>query len=263
MTVQAPDRLILECPAIELGELHLYGIATGDIRLFPGWGTKYAFTNQPLVPPGAVCSALWRGYVATFCLRADGRLELIRYDYPLSKPKTGVDISEFLEGDFWMILKSDFKGDRVYVPFVAGRVNPDEAAWVVENNTALETVRRYRRPEVVERSNIPLTTPVFLGKIQHRVRDEEMDNWVWVRLDREFSRQHYWCACKLLRDGERLAVTKLSGSRGRGRWLLSGLTERDVEINDELWATECLPETQPVQQAVPSNSGKSGDSTGE
>lgn len=241
MTVQAPERLLSEKPEIDFGSLSLYAIIVGDIRKNHGWGDPYPFDMPPVVPPGGICSALWRGYVATFRLRPDGCIELKRYDYPNSRPRFGVDVLEVLKGDFWLIMKAEFFGPRVYVPFVAGQIVSDDKKWIVEDGTELELIRRFQEPRVEERVNIPLETPVFLGVISKLMRDEEMEEWVWVQLDREIPRKHFWCACDLVRDSKAMVRTRFSGSRGLNMWHLRGLTPDEVLLGDELWAQERQP----------------------
>lgn len=247
MTSQIPDRLHSEYTGLVLGNLVLYRILTGDIRRSFRLGVDYCFAQPPIVPPHRMCSALWRGYVATFHLRASGQLELTRYDYPLSKPSSSTDLSERLIGDFWLVMGTTFRGPRVYVPFVDGYLNPDEAAWVVTDGVSLDSVRHFQSPKVEEPPNIPLESPVFLGTVCERFPHPILDDCiVMVRLDRRFLQKYAWCACNLMRSKEIVASTELCSTRLCGPdeiplWGLNGLTEADVEINDELWAIERQP----------------------
>src|SRR5262245_5369925 len=88
MTAQAPDRLMNKHPRVKLRGLYLYGVVRGDIRANSGWGQPYEFLKPPQPPKDVPrCSALWRGYTATFRLDSDGELELVSYRYPLSLRK--------------------------------------------------------------------------------------------------------------------------------------------------------------------------------
>ena len=131
MTAQAADNLINDHPAVDFGGLHLHGIIRGNIHSNNGWGEPYRFTN-PADPPKDVprCSALWRGYVATFRLATDGQLELLEYSYPLSLSKARKQaVKETLTGDFWLVMKHNFFGPRTYVPFRDGRIVEDQSEW--------------------------------------------------------------------------------------------------------------------------------------
>ena len=139
MTAQIPDKLVNDHPRVKLDGLHLYGVGRGDVRTRYGWGDRYDFATPP-APPADVprCSALWRGYVATFRLHPDGRLELVGYDYMLSSGRRRPHpVGEWLSGDFWLVLKPSFFGPRTYLPYLAGLVVEDESAWVREPKTNL------------------------------------------------------------------------------------------------------------------------------
>ena len=132
MTVQISNELIVEYPQINLGNLKPYAIVHGDIDSNHGWGERYEFIRRPKgVEQGEVCSALWRGYVATFVLKETGALYLIRYDYPFSKNESE-EFEERIEGDFWLVLKEQFFGARTYLPFVDSIVDADEKNWKKE-----------------------------------------------------------------------------------------------------------------------------------
>src|SRR5947208_3669032 len=86
MTVQLADRLFNDHPRVQLDGFLLYGIVKGDVRTNHGWAEAYPFDTPPAPPTDASAfSALWRGYVAGFRLHSDGRLELIGYDYFVSR----------------------------------------------------------------------------------------------------------------------------------------------------------------------------------
>lgn len=135
MTAQSPDILINEHPRIELRGLHLYGVIRNDFRSNHGWGDRYLFASPANPPQDAVrCSALWRGYIATFRLDENGSLTLLSYRYPLSLTKAKTEtINELLNGDFWLVLKPTFSAPRTYVPFIDGKIVENESQWIVED----------------------------------------------------------------------------------------------------------------------------------
>jgi hypothetical protein len=134
MTAQIADRLINKHPRVMLRGLQLYGVTRGDISANNGWGERYKFANPPRPPEGiSPCSALWRGYIATFRLDQVGELELISYRYPFGSSKAKTQrVNEKLSGDFWLVFKHNFFGPRTYVPFKDGRIVEDESTWVIE-----------------------------------------------------------------------------------------------------------------------------------
>lgn len=148
MTAQMPDVLESLHRGCDLAGLALYGVACGDPTTNHGWGEPYVFQRQPRPPAdAATCTALWRGYVASFRLYPDGRLALVRYTYPSFDPHGAPDhvetLHEELTGDFWLVLKADFCGPRTYVPFVAGRVVVDRRRWLVELRDDEDDVRAW------------------------------------------------------------------------------------------------------------------------
>lgn len=137
MTAQLPDHLESLHRGCDLTGLHLHGVCCGDPTTNHGWGEPYVFARPPRPPAEAGrCSALWRGYVASFRLYPDGRLALVRYTYPAFDEDGAPDpfeaLHEELTGDFWLVMKEQFHGPRTYVPFVRGRVVTDRRRWLHE-----------------------------------------------------------------------------------------------------------------------------------
>jgi len=126
MTDQISDKLSVEYPGLSLEGWRLYGVITGDPARNYGWGEPYPFRHKPSPPENVQCSALWRGYVASYQLAADGRLWLTGFEYPFSHVPPQA-VSEPLEGDFFLVLKMHFRARRMYLPFVASRGAPDPA----------------------------------------------------------------------------------------------------------------------------------------
>ena len=134
MTAQSPEQLENAHPEIDFGKLYLYRVITGDITANHGWGDPYPFQNQPQLPGDQKpFSALWRGYVGSFHLGADGKLTLKKYTYPNS-PTRGKHlqqtVNEELVGDFWLVMKLGFRAPRTYVPFQDGVIVTNRDEWV-------------------------------------------------------------------------------------------------------------------------------------
>jgi hypothetical protein len=135
VTAQFPNKLINKHPRVKLDGLRLYGVVRGDVGAATnGWGDGDAFTTQPTPPANAVlCTALWRGYVATFLLQEDGRLKLVAFEYMLGlREWQRQEVGEQIEGDFWLVMKPEFFGQRTYVPFSDGVIVEDQEEWFTE-----------------------------------------------------------------------------------------------------------------------------------
>ena len=147
MTTQAPDELINEHPGIDLSGLSLYGIIRGNPTDNHGWGDKFSYPTEPSPPVGMTpCSMMWRGYIATHRLAADGTFHIVRFRF-LTEIQVDHDndddgevvvqyetqsVNEQIDGDFWLVLKPRFSAPRTYLPFRDGIVVEDRCDWVVE-----------------------------------------------------------------------------------------------------------------------------------
>ena len=126
MTAQRPEGFKNLHPDFSVGEQRLFFVRVGADP-----ESRREYVPQKLPQESEVkCSALRRGHVRHYTLHPDGRLELCRYSYPLSD-QDGQEISEFLEGDFWMIFRHQFFGPSTRVPFVDGHVVLDQEKWHV------------------------------------------------------------------------------------------------------------------------------------
>jgi hypothetical protein len=134
MTTQASDALINEHTEIDFGDLHPYGISIGDIQSNHGWGEPYPFKNLP-TPSNERISFLWRGYISVYKLNSDGQLILEEYAYPnLGKKREPDIVNEIIEGDFHLIMRTEFAGMRTYIPFRSGRIVSNRDEWIIEKD---------------------------------------------------------------------------------------------------------------------------------
>ena len=127
MTAQVPEEFENRHPSFSVGDQFLY-------RVLVGTDLESATKFEPRVPPEETemkYSALWRGHRRHYTLHSDGRLELRRYSYP-GADKDAQDLSEFLEGDFWLVFRPTFFGPTTFVAFIDGHVVLDEEKWHVE-----------------------------------------------------------------------------------------------------------------------------------
>jgi hypothetical protein len=134
MTAQRAENLLNEHPRLRLDGLKLYAIIRGDPRDNYGWGEKFEFPVPPSPPANrAVCSAWWRGYVATFRLNADGTLDHVRYEYSVSIDNwVSQEVNARLTGDFWLRMAPTFFGPKTFIPFRGGRIVEDRDEWYDE-----------------------------------------------------------------------------------------------------------------------------------
>jgi hypothetical protein len=112
---------------------YLYDIIRGDIH--SDSPERYEFLHKPYFEPSmGRATNLIRGYVAAFRLEPDGGILLEEFRFPNSSFRRWRQqyVGERLSGDFWLVLKPDFYGQRVYVPFRDGRVVEEKRSWVIQ-----------------------------------------------------------------------------------------------------------------------------------
>ncbi len=132
MTTQSSDLLINEYQEIDFGDMRPYGVAVGDVQSNHGWGSPYPFKSLPS-PSDERISFLWRGYVSVYRLNSDGQLVLEKYEYPnLGKKREPDIVNEIMVGDFFLIMKTEFSGNRTYIPFREGGIVSNPKEWIVE-----------------------------------------------------------------------------------------------------------------------------------
>ena len=128
MTQQLPEKLIVDPGALELPPMRLFGVIVGNIDDPKSW-SGYPFTSKGDPKKITMCTALWRKWVSTYRLKADGTLVLERLEYPYTDGATPDEVDEELTGDFWLDLRESFMGAGTRVPFIAGRIEADRSQW--------------------------------------------------------------------------------------------------------------------------------------
>ncbi len=183
MTAQKPDTLINRHPRVQFNGLKLYGVVRGDIHQEgnSGWGDEAAYRTKAVVPENVVRRTdLHRGYVATFVLEQDGRLRLRSFKFTLnSRTSQTQRVNEFIEGDFWVVLKPKFFAERTYVPFRDGIIIEDRQQWFVEESYKLQEKRRAREFQAWRRSTKIMQAQVreIAHEITNDLRLREMEWW--------------------------------------------------------------------------------------
>lgn len=256
MTAQASDQLDNRHGTVDFGELAPFGFVSGEIDANHGWGKPYPFQNQPSIPKdNKVCSALWRGYVAEFTLDSGGSLTLDAYCFPSAPKKPRQAVNERLTGDFWLVMKSNFEGNRVYVPFRAGIIVADENSWLIEGDESLESLKHPKRPKRFEPKNIPVGEPVFIGTVSRVTFNEVLEDHPWVLFDREIPRIHYWCEVQIRRNNTPIAETEICGSSGgtAGPWMFRPPIEPMVQVGDHVYALARLATDDEIKQQMASD----------
>lgn len=128
MTIQAPEVLIADPGSIDLPAMKLYGIIVGNIDDSKSCAS-YKFAIKGTEAKMTTCTALWRGYISTYRLRADGTLTLEKLEYPFTAGAQPDEVHEVLQGDFWLDLREWFLGDGTQIPFVQGKIVADQTQW--------------------------------------------------------------------------------------------------------------------------------------
>ena len=136
MTTQIPEVLLREIGAPELPHLQLFGVKVDDIDSVLG---SEEHPSLKAGEPGSLdmCSALWRGYIATLQLKADGSIVLMKFDYLFGRqPKT---VNKPLDGDFWLDLRESYESNGLRVPFRKGQLIEDTGEWRTWDGRRLST----------------------------------------------------------------------------------------------------------------------------
>lgn len=132
MTAQQSEHFTTEYTALNLGEWHVFGIIRGEpTKENRGWGEGPAFKSEPGEAP-TVKTSNWKGYTCHFHLRRDGRMNLDFFEYDDRSLLPRI-VDELIEGDFYLVLKSDFFGPRLYIPFRGGTIQSDRTLWLHED----------------------------------------------------------------------------------------------------------------------------------
>lgn len=128
MTQQFPEKLEIEPGAPVVPAMRLFGVIAGNVDNPKTW-TRYPYKSQGAPSKTTPCTALWRGWVSTFLLKADRQLVLKQLSYPLSQETLPDFADEILEGNFWLDFRESFFGNGIRVPFNQGRMIVDSACW--------------------------------------------------------------------------------------------------------------------------------------
>ncbi|WP_431685965.1 hypothetical protein [Hahella sp. NBU794] len=131
MTAQIPDKIENMHNSIELGDLHLYRIIARSGHTGSPF-SSYSFQSSPSRATPGISSALARGYISCYTLTESGELILDRYEYPYERLKPLEQVGEKLTGNFLLDMRKGFFQDRLYIPFINGRIVTDKTMWVVE-----------------------------------------------------------------------------------------------------------------------------------
>lgn len=147
MTAQILDCLINESDVDLKGQQVLWVCrpddSSNDWSFFPVT-PEFSFNDRMRMIVGEV--AAWdclRGYVATFRLHADDRLELVQYEFRYADEGTPLQIcNAFFEGDFQVALCPFFWGPKTVIPFRDGKIVRDRNQWEIEDQILTGVVSR-------------------------------------------------------------------------------------------------------------------------
>ena len=130
MTSQPPEKFINLHPRFNPPAEFLYRIVEGH----PYYG--YREIDYPIPPDlphnRVVCSANWRGFVATLTLHSDGSLVLNRYNLFIDTILgDGViqEVNKEIPGCFWLEFSDDYTDNPPFVRFAHGKLVEDCDKW--------------------------------------------------------------------------------------------------------------------------------------
>jgi hypothetical protein len=152
MTAQSSDGFTNEHPSLALGAWSVFHVMRGEPSSENhGWGERGVSVHRVVpVAPQVVTTANWKGCTALYRLTRSGQLVLDRFDFDDSSRASQL-VNETLEGDFYVVLKSNFSGPRAYVPFRQGTIVLDQAEWIHEayvgNSPNATELRPGRHPD--------------------------------------------------------------------------------------------------------------------
>jgi hypothetical protein len=131
MTDQNCDDIDILMPGVEFGDWDLYAAIRGEpSKENHGWGLSASVHRTKPRSARRVSTANGKGYKQAWRLDADGTLVLVSFTYGDTRQTELVN--EAITGDFYLVLKSVFRGPRLYVPFRDGKIVLDRARWLHE-----------------------------------------------------------------------------------------------------------------------------------
>lgn len=128
MTVQIGNSLTNHCPKVDLSGLVAGAVLTGDPTRSGGC-KAYKYATKPDPAKLCITTACWAGHTCRYELTEEGHLKLIGFDYPFTHNESD-DACEQFVGDFWLMLRAEYYGDRLYVSFRDGELKPEEMIWI-------------------------------------------------------------------------------------------------------------------------------------
>ncbi len=136
MTAQASEKLINNCPGLNVDGFHLFSLHEDD----SGRPSDKRVKLPPCIldPNDRVSSTgCYRGFIATIEISCEAKLILRTYEWyrmKLDDPESKVQIiDETLSGNFWLKMKpSFFHSKSLYIPVNNGHVEIDSGKWLRE-----------------------------------------------------------------------------------------------------------------------------------
>lgn len=130
MTAQIPEKFTNRVPSVDFSGYELFSICVSDPADYKNY-KGYPFKQKGDPDKCITCSSCWRGYVSVYELTSAGEIVLIKFEYPYGRtPREPDDASEVLKGDFWLQFRTEFFGDKLFVPFKNGMLVTDKNEWI-------------------------------------------------------------------------------------------------------------------------------------
>ena len=133
MTAQASHNLINQYKLtfdLDTQILKLYYIVTG--RSYSSSNPEYKHKVQPKESKVSPNSANWKGYIPTYVLDSNGHVFLKDYGRATPEEYSGKYI-EKLEGDFFLVMREEFFGETIAIPFIDGVIVDEEEKWYFQS----------------------------------------------------------------------------------------------------------------------------------
>lgn len=133
MTAQRSKGFVNECPEFNPVNYKLFHLI--------GYNLKTEIEKSEKT----ICSALWRGYVATYTLKKNGELFLTKLSYPELFDRANIqtrekNVLEKIEGNFHLEFRENFFGKRLKIPFKNGLIVLDKSQWLYEKESSIKEI---------------------------------------------------------------------------------------------------------------------------
>ena len=144
MTAQFSEKFINNHQDVNFDGFNLYSVSLSKPMDYKNW-VGYSFKQKATSKKLNVFTACWRGYISVFELSESGELILIRFEYPALTFEISTEpdsVYEKLQGDFWLEFRAGFFGEKLFVPFIEGKIVTDKNKWISDKENLTSQLTR-------------------------------------------------------------------------------------------------------------------------